>query len=248
MWPAPRWLLPRFVQKARAETLDCPLYDAKGQLVAVTAGTFSLLDSAGEAVVDAAAVIVTSGVATYALGSTFADDHDLPQDPWRERWVLDGKTYEREVHVCRVAPVAHLDTEALFRMHPQWRRQLPASRSSYAEPIEDAWVEMIGRLLGDNLLPQRVLNWWALTVVHKYWAASMICRDFATDNPGDSRWERNAETYWKRSQDELEQRTRIQADANEDGVSDTPGELDAAEPQLFLTNLPSTSWWPGRDW
>lgn len=244
MWPAPRWLLPRFVQQARAETLDCPLYDARGQASQVAAGTYSLLDPDGTAVVDAAAVTVTSGVATYALGAAFADAYDVPQQPWRERWVLDGRTFEREVHVCRVAPVAHVSTEDLFRMHPTWRRQLPASRTSYNEPIEDAWNELVGRLLGDGLLPQRALNWWSLGTVHKYWAASIVCRDFATDNPADSRWDRLAEAYWKRSQEELEQRTKVQRDSDEDGVADTPGQLDAVEPQLFLTDLPAS----GRSW
>jgi hypothetical protein len=245
VWPAPRWLLPRFVQLGRAETLDCPLYDSRGQPVAVTAGTFSLLDPEGVAVVDAAAVTVTAGVASYPLLSTFADDYTLPQTPWRERWVLDGKTYEREVHVCRVAPVAHLTTEELFRMHPQWRKQLQSARTSttYGEPVEDAWNEMIRRLLGDNLLPQRTLNWWTLATVHKYWAASLVARDFCADNPNDNRWAAFADAYWKRSQEEYESYTKIQADADEDGIAENPGQLESVEPQLYLTNVPAT-WYP----
>lgn len=249
-YPAPRNNLPRFLQQGRGETLDFPLFNASGGRAAVVGpGTFSLLDADGALVIDAAVVTVTEGVATVALAAEFADAYDLPQLPWRERWVLEGvsgapspATYEREVHVCRVAPVATITAEDLFRMHPQWRRQLPQSRASYAEPIEDAWAELLGRLLGDQVLPNRVLNWWALAIVHKYWAAHIVCRDFATDNPGDSRWERNAEKYWARSQSELEHHLGLQKDNDEDGVADHPGVLESGEPQLFLTNLPMTNY------
>jgi hypothetical protein len=252
-YPAPRAALPRFVQKGRGETLDLPVYAATGLLASATGGTYALYDSDGSEVVAPSAVTVTAGVATFALPSTFADGHDLPLDAWRERWVLTGVsgapssvTFERQVLVCRVAPVACVTAEDLYRMHPQWRRQLPASRPAYAEPydspIVQAWEELLGRLLGDQHLPNRTLNWWALAIVHRYWAAHIVCRDFATDAAADSRWGRLSDEYWKRSQSEYEHHLGLQVDADEDGVEDHPGRLEGAEPQLFLTSMPTT-WW-----
>jgi hypothetical protein len=252
--PSPRWPLPRFVQKGRAETVDCPLYDGRGQPVAVTAGTYSLLDPNGAAVIDAATATITAGVASYALGSTFADAYTLPQTPWRERWVLDGATFENEVHVCRVAPVQHVTAEDLFRLHPQWRMQLPRSRTSstYDEPIAVAWEETIQRLIADGHLPQRVLNWWAVAVIHKYRAAALVCRDFTADNPNDNRWQALGLQYDARAEAEYTERLAFQADADEDGIAETPGLTEAAEPPLYLTDLPVPDWhWPGytrRSW
>lgn len=252
MYPAPAWRLPRFLEVGRAETLTADLRDAKGQAVPVTSATFALLDASGADVVAEVAATVTAGVATYALAGTFATSpvaYPLPQDPWRERWTLTGATgapgvltVEREVHVCRVAPVAHVTAEDLFRLHPQWRRQIPASRAAaggaYGEVLEVAWEELIGRLLGDGHLPHRALNWWAFAIVHKYLAAAIVARDFSTDNPADSRWDRLADTYAKRADTEYETRTKVQADSDEDGVADTPGTLEAVEPPLFLTAVP----------
>lgn len=249
--PAPLFELPRFLQKGRGETLDFPVYSGSSAVAPVSA-TFSLLDADGVLVVNAAAATIAAGAATYALPSTFADAYTLPQTEWRERWVLTGlsgapspMTFERTALVCRVAPVPSVTAESLFRMHPTWRRLLPAARTSYDEPITQAWDEMIGRLLGDGHLPNRILNWFALGIVHRYWAAHIVCRDFQTDQPGDSRWARLSDEYWKRSQDEYEHHLGLQADSTETGVADTPGALDPAEPQLFLTDLPWSSY-PSR--
>lgn len=250
--PAPRLPLPRFVQVGRAETLSLPLY-YQGQASAVASGTYSLFDADGAEVIAATAVTVTNGVASYALPSTFADAYAVPQDPWRERWDLAGVAnspsdelrVEQEVHVCRVAPTPHVTVEDLYRIHAPWRAQIPQVYPGGAvdQPIEVAWEELLSRLLGDGHLPHRRLNWWAVSVVHKYWAAHLVCRDFMTDQAGDSRWERLADAYWKRVEDEYAHRLASQADGNEDGVADAPGMLEVGEPQLFLTALPS-GWCP----
>lgn len=240
--PAPSLLLPRFVQHSRAETLDLPLYNPDGTAAPVTAGTYTLLDSGG-AVVVTGAVVVASGIATFALPSTFSDNHDLPQTyAWRERWALTSggveRTYEQQVFVQRVAPAMYINVGHLYAMHSEWRRQLPQSTTSPAEKLVTAWEELLGRLMGDGHLPSKILNWWALSTIHKYWAASLVCRGFQTDAPNDSRWSRLADEYWKRCQSDYDHHFKIQADTNDDGVADTPGKLDAAEPQLFLTALP----------
>lgn len=243
---APRFGLPRFLQQGRGETLDFPVY-AGPSSVAPASGTFTLLDEAGETVVTGA-VVVTAGVATFVLVSTFADDVSLPVFAWRERWALVGlsgqptpMTFERTAQLCRVAPHQVLGLEDLYRMHPEWRRQLPQAYSSDPSiPVDDAWVELIQRLLGDGHIPGKILNWFAFATVHKYWAAHLICRAWQTDAPNDSRWSRLADAYWKRATEEYEQRLKLQTDSDEDGVADTPNQLDAAEPQLFLTEVPYT--------
>jgi hypothetical protein len=257
-YPAPAFDLPRFLQKGRGETLDLPVRAGSSSVVAPVSATYSLYDSVGVVVVNAGVATVTAGVATYALPSTFADSYTLPQDPWRESWALTGlsgapspMTFERQVQLCRVAPTMLVTPETLFRMHGQWRNQLPKSRANYNEPIEDAWGELVGRLLGDGHLPSRILNNHALAVVHKYWSAHLVCRDFATDVPSDTKWSGLADKYWERSQDEYENHLGLQADQDEDGVAEQPGVLESAEPPLYATDVPWTDFpfgGPRRDW
>lgn len=252
--PSPAQRLPRFVQLGRLETLDFPLVNADGTAASATAGTYSLRDAAGVEVVSGAVTIV-AGVPTFGLVGTFGDAYQLPLPwAWRERWVLTGVsgtalecTYEQQVHVQRVAPSMMVSVGDLYGIQGTWRRLLPGSTIDPAEKVRIAWEEMLGRLLGDGHLPSQVLNWWALSTVHKYWAASLVCREFQTDAPDASRWAKLGDEYWERSQTEYEQHFKIQADSNDDGVADAPNVLEGADPPLYLTNVPASGW-PWRDW
>lgn len=242
-----RAALPRFVQVGRAETLTLPVYTAAGALVPPTDGTFTLLDADGTEVLTGT-IGISGQTANYALPSTFADAYTLPLHTWREVWALEGlegqtpedQTLEQEVIVCRVAPVQHVTLDDLTALHPQWRRQLETARGAARmhEVVDIAWQELVSRLMGDGHLPNRVLNWWALAVVHKYWAATLVCRDFAADSPGDSRWAVLGDSYWQRAQEEYEQRLKLRQDEDEDGVDDTPGQTVDANPG------PSPAIWP----
>ncbi len=240
--------LPRFVQKGRQELLVPLLFNDSGERKGATGGTFTLLDSAGDVVVSGA-VSVSNGLPFYTLLSTFADDYDLPQHPWQERWELEGLTgeafttgtFENEVMVCRVAPTKRLALQDLYDLHSSWPQQVSRARSEPGTYIETAWVEMVRRMLGQGLVPSRTLNWWAFATVHKYWTAALICRDFHADT-FDNVWGKLADDYWKRSQDEYKE-AGAQLDSDEDGVADEPGKLDTVEPQLFLTSLPARGYW-----
>lgn len=243
--PAPDFAIPRFLQKGRGETLDFPVYSGTS-VVAPTSATFQLLDADRAVVVAEAAATITNGIATYVLTSTFADSSALPQFEWFEIWTLSGlagapspMTFERQAQVHRVAPFSTVTPETLFRMHTAWRRLLPKSRADYHEPIREAWDELIQRLLGDQRYPGRVLNWHSMSVVHKYWSAHIVCRDFQTDNPADSAWGRLMDRYWERAEKEYEHHLALQVDANEDGIADHPGTVQQAEPELFLTAVPT---------
>ena len=246
--PGPEDELPVFLQKDRAETRQLDLRSVGGDAIPVTGGTYSLLDASGTAVINAQAVTVTNGVASYSVPSTFADDHTLPQDTWREKWEMTGvggggpttMTFEREAMVCRVAPVRHVSLRTLVRMHSQWSRTLPKLRPDPGEFIEDAWVELIKRMLGDGILPHRVLNWHTMSVVHKYWAAHLVCRDLQTDTSSPTKWDDLADDYWSRVQTEYEHQLGLVVDNDEDGVDEDPGTLTGAEPPLFLTDVPWT--------
>ena len=221
--------LPRFLEKGRGETVSLDLSTELGGKLPVTAATYTIRDAEG-AVVLTGAASVASGVASYTLPSTFADATTLPQGRWRERWEVSGlsgpipsASVERDVQLCRTAPMPYIDAEALFQLHPQWRRQLPRARADYGEPIRIAWEELLARLDGDGLLAHQILSWWSLSTVHKYWAAAIVCRDFMTDQASDSRWAELAETYWQRAMADYEHIASVTRDIDQDGLPDAAG-------------------------
>lgn len=239
--------LPVFLQKGQAATRALDVRNASNGRAETTGGTYTLLDAQGNTVLSALALTVTAGAPSASVPSTFADAYTLPQHAWRERWSLEGitgepdpTTVELEVLVCRQAPVRHVSLADLYELHSTWPRQVTAARTEPGTYLETAWNEMVGRMLGQGLLPHRTLNWWAAAIVHQYWAASLICRDFHADT-GDNVWGKLADEYWKRSQEEYKLLATAKDD-DEDGVADTPGQLDSAEPQLFLTDVPAYDW------
>jgi hypothetical protein len=248
--------LPVFLQLGRAETRVLVLRDERGGQASPTGGTYTLRDGNGTAVVDAAAIAVSgNGVPYYELLATFGAAYELPLHPWSEEWALTGitgqdassQTVPLEVMVCRTAPVRHLDIDKLVGMHEEWKRVKESRIDFFRRKIETAWEEMIRRLLGDGHLPSRILNWWTLGTVHRYWAATLVCDDWATDVAEATRWERRRDDYLKRYTELYEHHTALQLDRDEDGVADTPGQKEAAEPPLYLTDVPASGGWWGGD-
>lgn len=261
-----RWGLPRFLQTDRGETVKATAYNADGSVVVPASATYTLRDHHGTAVIDAQAASLSGAELSYAVGSTWFDGYGLPAHPWRESWVLTGgavepspATLERLVMPCRVVPHQVITVGDFYVHHPEWRRQIPRVYQELPEGIgaavQTAWAEMIRRMLTNNVWLNRILNWYALADVHKYWGMALVARAFADDAPGDTRWERRAADYSKRALDELEHHLGMLTDSDEDGVADNPERLEKVEPELFLTNPPTVDplWgyggsWPGHGW
>lgn len=237
--------LPRFIAQnpGSAQTVSLPLYGPEGEHVSATAAVYSLLDSAGTFVVEGEVGTTPGGVPTYSIASSLGSTYALPQDPWRERWevtLTTGETLqlEREVILCRrgAVPLQHITVDALYQHHPELRRFLPQSHPTgqAGTPVDLAWEELLTRMLGDGVLPNHVLNWWSVGVIHKYWALSLACAA-QTDN---SELTRKSDPYMKRADSEYTTRLRLALDSNGDGVADNPGKLSSPEPMVVLQELP----------
>lgn len=167
-------------------TIRCPLYLA-GQLVTPTGGTVTIYDDAHRAVVDAAPVTITDGVATYTIPA--ATTAPLPRrDGWLVEWAL-------EVDGEPIPPIRN--TAALVKSHLYpvvtdeviWRRY-PAldprkddgisSRESWQDQIDEAWVEILGRLAAKGDRPNQILSPAALREVHLLGTVTLIFEDLAT--------------------------------------------------------------------
>jgi hypothetical protein len=242
---------PRFLQRGKAVTVEMPLYSGGGQVYVTEAGSsYTLYDADGEAVAahDALAVTVTEGTPKRAIASTFADDYDLPQPPtWREKWVLvvandpeSPYTIERDVIVCRVAPVQVIDDEDLYALHPEWRRIKAEGQTSHADARDEAWNQLVTALLTDGVLPNQVLNAWALRSAHLYLTLHLRCLGFGANEAGRGKWTELADRYEKKFE-KAYAKIALRKDGDEDGVADDPSKLTPAEPELFLTDVPAWS-------
>lgn len=216
-----------------------------GAIKAVTSGTFTLSDPNGTAIVDAQDVAVTAGVPSYTLATSFSDSNEAPELNWREQWVLliDGatETFEHDALLCRIAPERRVNEQNLYKHHSEWERFLPPGRASWDEVIDEAWEEMLRRLLGDLIIPHKLLNSWALVTCHTYWALHLAAVDFSTTETGRGKWSSLATRYEKRYEKEYD-RLALKIDEDDDGLAEDPEALTSAVPELFLTAVPDISW------
>ncbi len=162
-----------FVQQARNEVLSCRVYRA-GAIVAVTqaGSTVTIFDDNNEAVVDAAAVVVTDGVATYTLLGTVTDDLEL-SDSWRIEWslVVAGVTYtfdNRVVHARRV-PFPVLTEAGIYgrvaALDPTGHAPI-SRRTEYSREIDDAWIRLVNRLVESGKRIELITDPSVLREVH----------------------------------------------------------------------------------
>ncbi|MCP4962780.1 MAG: hypothetical protein GY925_26370 [Actinomycetia bacterium] len=235
--------LPTFFQKGRAFTLSAPERYVGGELVAPTASgsTFTLRDSSGAAVISAQAIVtpVVGSIAQVVIGATDFDALTIPELGMRETWSLieSGvtQTLEREAHLVRVAPTIVIAPIDLFGLHNTWRAFVPSNWNSYDEPIAEAFNQLVGRLLGDQVYPHKVLNWYAARTTHLYWTAALVCRGFG--ETGNGNWLQLADTYEAKAEKAYED-TFLKVDDDDDGIAEDTDTLTAAEPELFMTAVP----------
>lgn len=115
-----RTLVPRVLQRERTQEVKLEVH-RNGQLVDVTAAgsTYTLLDPAGRAVVDAQPVVISGKVPTYTIQDVQLPDTLEFSELYQERWalVIDGATHtvRREAAVAPFLvflPVADVDLMA----------------------------------------------------------------------------------------------------------------------------------------
>lgn len=236
----PRIAGPRFLQKGIAVTASLVVVDG-GVAALPVSGTYALKTDQNATAIAAADTTNADGAVTRAIAADALDAYGLPQNAWREVWTLTYtdkvETFEREVYVCRVAPVCSVTDEDLYLRHAQWRSFLPPNRTSWAGVIGEAFDELVGDLVGDQILPHRVLNPWRFRKATLYRALAIGAADLATGEAQGGKWAKEAERYAKAAELAYEKLT-VKPDADEDGIADQGETEQAAEPELFLTHIP----------
>lgn len=170
------------LERGRANVVRCAL-EASGAQVDVVSGTITISDGAGAVVVDAAAVTVTSGVASYS----YTPPSTTPLgDGWLIVWALTtasgSEVVRRSAAVCRVAlrcPIGVADLyDELGQINPAGAA--PSTGETEAEhdrKIEAAWRRIQADLVGAGRRPFLVIDSQALRGVVIDLALALILED-----------------------------------------------------------------------
>jgi hypothetical protein len=220
-----RFLTADYLVRGRANTLSCPLW-RDGALVAPTqaGSTVTLYDAGNNVVVNGAAVTVTGSIATYTVSAdTLPSTLSLGMG-WRVEWslVLSGVAtqFRNNAGLVRseLAPV--ITDRDLFRressLDPSGSAPI-TSLTDFQDYIDEAWVTLIGRMVGKGSLPHLVMEPSALREVHLTLALKLLFSDSRTGL--DEAWRQKALDYgeeFKAAWNEL----RFEYDTTDSGQSD----------------------------
>lgn len=185
-----RFLTADYLVQGRDNLLSCPLW-RDGALVAPTqlGSTVTIYDTANQVVVTAA-VTVTGSVATYTLPAALVPSSLSRGMGWRIEWslVVDGVTpspsvYRNNAGLVR-SPLSPMITDAdLFRresaLNPAGTAPI-SSLTDYQDFIDEAWVTLVGLLVGKGSLPHLVMEPSALREPLMNLTLAGIFEDFRT--------------------------------------------------------------------
>ena len=245
-WSAPysaRIPFPDYLERNRSQTVKLEVY-RDGALAAPSSGTFTLYDDSDEEVVSAAAVTIASSVAEYTIPALTLPTSKAVGEGWREEWALlmpDGviHTFRRSAALVlkNLYPViTDLDLTALYTDLGDLR---PASLTSFQGYIDEAWRQVLGRLIAAGRFPYLILDPWSLREIHLETTLALIFRDFAS-SLGQGQYLELAESHKKEASFAWKTLT-FQYDEDHDGKPDSKRRR-AAEPVIYLSNAPRTRW------
>ena len=246
-WEAPftaRIPFPDYLERARTQLVTLEVY-RDGALEAPSSGTFTLIDASGVEQVSAAAVSVVGSRAQYSISAGTLPDTLPLGEGWQGVWSLvfsDGVTREFVRSGALVLRALHpVVTDAdLLACYSDLDDLRPANMTSYQGPLDEAWRQLIGRLVGKGRFPYLILDPWSLREIHMEITLSLIFRDFAS-SVGEGRYLDLAESHKKTAASAWRSLT-FQYDSNHDGRPDGSGDRKGAEPVIYLSNAPRGRW------
>jgi hypothetical protein len=221
-----RFDLPDLIERNRDTDLVCRTYRA-GAIATPTSGTITIYDRSDTVIVNAAAVTISGGWATYTVAAATTSALEL-EDGWRVEWTLampDGEThtFRNEGVLCRCAPAPVVTEETLYARCPALRPKVAggrnpiSARSEYAEVIDEAWIELSNHLLSEAARPERVLSPSAMRHAHLSLTLALVYEDLAgRNNPAHIEMARHYRELYSSALARLD----LAYDADDDGRAD----------------------------
>jgi hypothetical protein len=179
-----RFQLPDLLERGRANVIACEVYRA-GAIVPPTGGTVTVYDRAGT-VVTTAPVQVIGGIARHSLTAEATSALSLSEG-WSISWalVISGVDYvfRNEAMLVRVAPSPAITEADLYRrassLDPSGTASITAL-SDYADYIDEAWVIICQRLIGQGRRPWLVMSPSSLRDCHLALTLALVFEDLAS--------------------------------------------------------------------
>lgn len=175
---------PSLIVRGGACAVRLPAYRA-GALVAPASGTYTLIAPGGAALVSAAAVTVSGSIATYTIPAlTLPATLEPLGEGWQEEWSLtfsgDAVPYviRRTAALARIALYPVVSEADFAPLYPNLSDFKVGAITSYQPQIDEAWNQIIARLIREGRLPYLIRTPDALREAHLHLALSLIFGGF----------------------------------------------------------------------
>lgn len=237
-----RRAFPAYLERGFANTTSLEVWYGSAA-VSPTAGTYSLYDSAGTAIVDAQNVTITNDVATYsvtpsaslALGEGYREEWSLTINGRAERFRFPAAVVRRVLH-----PV--VTNGDLLARHPELAKLYPEGQTSWQSQIEEyGWKTVMRRIIAAGKRPYLVTSADAFYEVELYWTLGGIFRLCSTFSPSGQSKYADLANHYEAKADAAWASIRLEYDEDHDGDTDTTGQ--PAVPVIYTSNPPPYFGW-----
>lgn len=230
---------PQYVDRGRPQRVRLAVY-AGGDLATPEGGTYSLLDSGGTVlatgdvdVVDRIAGFDLPALSdTQTLGYGYFEDWDLEMPDGTSR------SFRRDAVVVPRSLYPVVTDEDIYSAYSDLRRQRPTTANSWEEKRLEAWKRILGRLEGQENMPNLIGTPWSLREAHLELSLHLILQDLRTGQAG--KWESLAQDH-KREFEFAWKRLKYR-ELDDDGAALASEDQVPAEGVVVATVPPADSW------
>lgn len=233
---------PSLIVRGAACVVKLPAY-RDGSLVAPASGTYSLIAPGGALVVSAAAVTISSSIATYTIPSGSLPSTLEPLgEGWQEEWSItfSGDTVpyvvRRTAALARVALYPVVSEADFAPLYPKLSTYKSGGITSYQPMIDEAWKQIMQRIIQGGRLPYLIRTPDALREAHLHLSLAVIFGGFGM--AADSSHFRDLAKHHTERYESAWGGINWQQDSSQSGVVDDPSTRLSAVAQLRINAAP----------
>lgn len=228
---------PAVIVREKANTAKLAAYRS-GALVAPSSATYTLVNPAGNAVVNAAACTITGSIAQYSIASGSLPSTLTVGEGYQERWVFTFSGEPATVEILRpacmvVAAVYPVVSDAdLTAQYFNLSNYLAGSLTSFQSQIDEAWGQLMARLVKHGRLPYCIRTPDSLREAHLHLTLAILFQGFGLGAEGEH-WRTLAKEH-KAAFEAAYQSLTVQLDNDQDRLVDNPNLRDPGPVPTFF--------------
>ena len=240
---APQIKVPELLERGKSQTSQLPVY-RDGSLVGPSLVKYTLLNPAGENLVDSATGTSPGNIAEYIHAPSILTSNLQLGEGYVQEWELTFPggvfNFRRSAAVVlrRLYPV--VSDGDLTAVYSQLADLRPSSMSSYQSYIDEAWFTMIQRMRTEGGgLEYLVMSAESFRAAHQNLTLYYIFRDFHSSlGQSNGRYLDLASEHFRQYTHEWKTINFVY-DYSHSGQSETPNQRQAKQPVIYLSQ-------PGR--